>query len=151
MDNFAEGYALPVFAFTITIDGVEFSATEISGLDHEVEKIESRVGNDPVFRKRQQAGITKWPNLVVKHALYEGDGRFNEKWEQLLNKDYYTDLDSRFEVLVELWNERLEVVQSWTFTNCIVVKLGGTALKADGNELYFETLEIAHEGIVVAQ
>lgn len=150
MDNFAEGYAIPVFAYTVTIDGVEFSATEISGLDHEVEKIESRVGNDPTFRKRVQSGLTKWPNLTIKKGYYEGDERMMELFKRVFDKDYYTDLDSRFEVLVELWNERLEVVQSWTFTNCIPVKLGGTALKSDGNELYFETLELAHEGCVVS-
>jgi phage tail-like protein len=149
LDSFAVGYSVPVFYYTVTIDGVEFSVTEISGLDSETEVIESRFGNSPDFSKRKQAGLVKWPDLVIKKGFFAGDDRKINIFNQLFDKDYYTELDTRFEVLVELWDEHGQPVQTWTFINCIPKKLGGTSLKSDGNELYFESLEISHEGMKV--
>ena len=38
----------------------------------------------------------------------------------------------------------------WTLQNAWPTKITGTDLKADGNEVAVETLEIAHEGLTIA-
>ncbi len=36
---------------------------------------------------------------------------------------------------------------TWKATNCFPVKMEGPSLKATGNEVAIETLELAHEGL----
>jgi len=38
----------------------------------------------------------------------------------------------------------------WSLTNAGPTKITGTDLKSDGNEVAVETIEIAHEGLTVA-
>jgi phage tail-like protein len=38
----------------------------------------------------------------------------------------------------------------WTLTNAWPTKITGTDMKADGNEVAVETIELAHEGLVIA-
>ena len=38
---------------------------------------------------------------------------------------------------------------SWTLVNAFPVKITVTDMKSDGNEVAVETLEIAHEGLVI--
>lgn len=141
MDSFINQFKAVNFFYRVTIDGVEFSASEVSGLDHEVEKIEYRGGDDPIFAKKVQLGLKKNIELEVKKGFTDGDDRFIELWERVNDKDFYMDEDSRFNILVELMDEHENTIQAWNLTEVIPVKFGGTALKADANEVYIESMK----------
>jgi phage tail-like protein len=48
-----------------------------------------------------------------------------------------------------LLNESHEPVVVWKIKNAWPVKVQSTDLKADGNEVAIESIEIAHEGLVI--
>jgi phage tail-like protein len=52
-------------------------------------------------------------------------------------------------VTVSLLNELHEPVMVWKIVDAWPAKVTGTDLKADGNEIAIETVELAHEGITI--
>jgi phage tail-like protein len=56
----------------------------------------------------------------------------------------------RVTVVVSLLDETGAPTMVWTLANAFAAKIGSTDLKADGNEVAIESLEIAHEGITIA-
>jgi phage tail-like protein len=48
-----------------------------------------------------------------------------------------------------LLNEKHEPVMSWKVSRAFPVKVEGPQLKAMGNEVAIESIEIAHEGLAV--
>jgi len=149
MADFPGQWPIPKFHFRVTIDGAQISFQEVSGLDQEVEPIEYRHGDSESFIKMKQAGLVKTTNLVCKKGVFSTDDRISEIFKKVYEKEYYTKEDGRMEILVELLDELGETVMSWSFVNAIPVKLTGTDLKSDGNEVAIESIEFVHEGITV--
>ena len=55
----------------------------------------------------------------------------------------------RRDLTVSLLNENHEPVIVWKVKNAWPVKLQSADLKSDANEVAIETLELAHEGLVI--
>jgi phage tail-like protein len=53
----------------------------------------------------------------------------------------------RRDITISLLNENHTPVFVWKIKNAFPTKVQATDLKADGNEVAIETLELAHEGI----
>ena len=53
----------------------------------------------------------------------------------------------RRDLIISLLNEEHDPVMNWKIKNAFPLKVQATDLKADGNEIAIETLELAHEGI----
>ena len=51
--------------------------------------------------------------------------------------------------LLAITNEKHEPVMVWKAHNAFPVKVEGPALKASGNEVAIESIELAHEGLEV--
>jgi phage tail-like protein len=136
------------FHFRVTVDGEQISFSEVSGLDMETEVVEYRHGDDEFFGKMKSAGLRKVSNITLKKGVFEGDDRIGAIFNRLNDKDYYTQYDSRFEMLIELLSETGDTVYVWNVTNAFPSKFSGTDLKSDGNEVAMETLEIAAEDIL---
>lgn len=136
------------FHFRVTVDGEQISFSEVSGLDAETEIVEYRAGDDEFFGKMKSAGLRKVSNITLKKGIYSGDDRLGATFNRLNDKDYYTQYDSRFEMLIELMSEAGDTEMVWNVTNAFPSKLSGTDLKSDGNEVAMETLEIAAEDIL---
>jgi phage tail-like protein len=58
---------------------------------------------------------------------------------------------NRRAITIKLLDEGGNPVMAWTLTNALPTKVTGTDLKADGNLVAVETIEIAHEGITVSK
>ena len=52
-------------------------------------------------------------------------------------------------VTISLLDEEGKATMVWKLANAWPTKISGTDLKADGNEVAVETLEIAHEGLTI--
>nr|MBP8042050.1 phage tail protein [Bacteroidales bacterium] len=74
----------------------------------------------------------------------QGDNEFFDWW----NTHQLNTIERR-DVIISLLNEKHEPVITWRVRNAFPVKVDGGSLKATGNEVSIETLEIAHEGITV--
>ena len=56
----------------------------------------------------------------------------------------------RVPVTISLLDEAGKPTMVWTLANAWPTKITGTDLKAEGNEVAIETIEIVHEGLTIA-
>jgi phage tail-like protein len=56
----------------------------------------------------------------------------------------------RVPVTISLLDEAGAATMVWTLTNAWPTKITGTDLKSEGNEVAIESIEIAHEGLTIA-
>ena len=140
-------YPMPKFHFSVEWqDGTKIGFTEVSGLTSESEVIEYRAGNSPEFHKIKQPGLAKLTNLTLKRGTFQGNIEFSD-WMGTISMNTVT----RRNVTVKLLNEKHEPVITWKLKNAWPLKVQSTDLKADGNEVAIETMELAHEGIEISK
>lgn len=137
-------YPLPKFHFQVDWGGARLSFTEVSGLDVETEVIEYRDGAMPDYAKMKIPGMQKYGNVTLKRGIFAGDNEFFDWWNTVA-----LNTVERRDVTISLLNEAHEPVMVWKVRNAWPAKVAGTDLKADGNEIAIETVELAHDGLVV--
>jgi phage tail-like protein len=137
-------YPLPKFHFQVQWAGTRIGFTEISGLDVETEVIEYRDGASPTFSKAKMPGMQKYPNVTMKRGVFKSDNEYFAWWNSVS-----LNTVERRDVIVSLLNEAHEPVMVWKIRNAWPTKIGSTDLKADGNEIAIESIELAHDGLTL--
>lgn len=137
-------YPLPKFHFQVQWGGERVGFTEVTGLDMQIEPIEYREGSSPEYSKIKMPGMPKFSNITLKRGSMNGDSDFY-KW---INTTSLNTVERR-DIVISLLNETHEPVISWKAKNAFAIKVQASDLKADGNEVAIETLELAHEGLNV--
>ena len=137
-------YPLPVFHFKVEWGGQNVGFSEASGLTQEVQLIEYRDGNSPDYSTIKMPGLHKYNNITLKRGIAKGDNDFF-KW---LNTVKLNTIERR-NLTISLLNEEHEAVMVWKAVNAFPVKVEGPGLKASGNEVAIESIEIAHEGLTL--
>ncbi|QNF34708.1 phage tail protein [Adhaeribacter swui] len=137
-------YPLPVFHFRVEWGGTKIGFSEVSGLTQEVQLIEYREGSSPDYSTIKMPGLHKYNNITLKRGIAKGDNEFFT-W---LNTVQLNTVERR-NLTINLLNENHEPVMSWKARNCWPVKVEGPGLKANGNEVAIESIEIAHEGLTL--
>lgn len=150
MADFEDQWPVAKFHFRVTIDGEQMSFSEVSGLEVNTDVIEYRHGDSEVFSTIKTAGIVKTSNLVLKKGVFADDDRMLELFQQIYEKDFYGEEDSRMDILVELLDETGETVMAWNIIRAFPIKFSGTDLKSDANEIAIESVEFAYENIEVS-
>ncbi|MDX8031387.1 phage tail protein [Lentzea sp. BCCO 10_0856] len=121
---------------------------ECTGLDVEMEVGEYAEGgrNDAVV---QRAGRAKYSRLVLKRGmLHSPAGRVEpELWRWFADTVAGVRPIRRYDVLVEVLDERRETVASWKALRALTAKLVGPQLNARTGEVAMEELQLAHEGL----
>lgn len=137
-------YPLPAFHFTVEWGGTRVGFTEVSGLTQENQAIEYRDGSFLEYSAIKMPGLRKFNNITLKRGIVGADNDFfNWLSTVKLNKVERRDL------VISLLNEEHQPVMVWKVQNAFPVKVEGPALKATGNEVAIESIEIAHEGLEV--
>lgn len=137
-------YPLPVFHFKVEWGGQNVGFSEASGLTQEVQLIEYRDGNSPDYSTVKMPGLHKYNNITLKRGIMKGDNDFF-KW---LNTVKLNTIERR-NLTISLLNEEHEAVMVWKAVNAFPVKVEGPGLKASGNEVAIESIELAHEGLTL--
>lgn len=137
-------YPLPKFHFQIEWGGASIGFTEVSGLDVQTDPIEYRDGASPEYTKIKMPGMQKYSNITLKRGTFQGDNDFFVWWNTVA-----LNTIERRNVTISLLNESHEPVVVWKVKNAWPIKVQSTDLKADGNEVAIETIELAHEGLVI--
>ena len=146
----ADKWPIAKFHFRATIDGNAISFQEVSGLDQETQVIEYRHGDSDEFHMSKRAGLMKFTNVIFKKGVFQDDGRLLELFNKVYqDKAYYGKADTRMDILVELLDEAGDTMMHWNIVKAFPIKLQGTTMKSDSNEVAIETIEFAHEGITV--
>ncbi|HSI75118.1 phage tail protein [Lunatibacter salilacus] len=137
-------YPLPKFHFQVEWGGANLGFSEVSGLDVETEVIEYRDGSSPEYVKTKMPGMQKFSNITLKRGTFQGDNEFYVWWNSVA-----LNTIERRDVTISLLNENHEPVIIWKVKNAWPTKVQSTDLKADGNEVAIESVELVHEGLVI--
>ncbi len=137
-------WPLPKFHFQVKWDDAEMAFQEVSGLDAESEALEYRAGNNPVFSKIKMPGMLKYSNITMKKGVFVKDNAIWD-WFALIKMNTIT----RKALTISLLDEAQAPTMVWKVQNAFPIKVTGTDLKAEGNEVAVESVEIAHEGFVI--
>lgn len=137
-------YPIPKFHFSVQWGGTKIGFTEISGLEVSTDAIEYREGSSPEFHKIKMPGLQKFSNITMKRGIFQGDNDFYNWWNTISMNTV-----GRRDLIISLLNETHQPVVVWKVKNAFPVKMQSTDLKADGNEVAIETLEVAHEGLTI--
>lgn len=138
-------WPIPKFNFQVKWDSAVMSFSEISGLDVEAQPIEYRNGDSPVFSAIKMPGLKKYGNVTMKKGVFKSDNKFWDWFNQIKMNTI-----KRVPVTISLLDEAGAPTMVWTLTNAWPTKVTGTDLKSDGNEAAIESIEIAHEGLTIA-
>ena len=138
-------YPLPKFHFRVEWGGSKIGFTEVTGLDSQVEPIEYREGSSPEYSKIKMPGLHKFSNITLKRGTFSNDKEFYN-WINTISLNTV----ERRDVTISLLNESHEPVMTWQVRNAFPVKVQASDMKSDGNEVAIETLELAHEGLKLA-
>ncbi len=138
-------WPLPKFYFQVKLGDTEVAFQEVSGLDIEAQVIEYRNGNSKEFSTIKMPGIKKVGNVTLKKGVFVKDNAFWDWFNQIKMNTI-----ERKTVVISLLDEQGKPTMVWTLNNAWPTKITGTDLKSDGNEVAVETIEVAHEGLTIA-
>ena len=150
-DNFK--YPLPKFHFEVNWGGTRMGFTEVTGLEFETQVIEYREGNSPVLSPHAQPGLKKLTHVTLKRGTVLEDFEFFKLWRETSKFQESNKIKKVFrrDVTIKLLNEEHQPIISWTLLNAWPTKIQSTDLKADGNEVAIETMELVHEGLSIVE
>ncbi|MCA1758296.1 MAG: phage tail protein [Mariniphaga sp.] len=140
----ATAYPLVKFHFQVEWSGTKIGFTEVSGLDLESEVVEYRDGASPEYSKIKMPGMQKFSNITLKRGTFATDNEFYNWWNTVK-----LNTIERRDITISLLNEEHEPVITWKVKNAWPAKVQSTDLKADGNEVAIESMEIVHEGLTI--
>lgn len=140
-------WPLPKFYFTVKLGSQDntVSFQEISGLETETQAIEYRHGDSKQFSTIKMPGIAKHGNVTLKKGVFVKDNNFF-KWYDAIKMNTI----KRETVVIQLLDEKGAPTMTWTLTNAWPTKISSPDLKSDANEVAVESMELAHEGVVIA-
>ena len=137
-------YPLPKFHFLVEWGAQRVAFSEVTGLEREIETIEYRDGASPEFSTLKMPGLQKFSNITLKRGVFSGDNSYFD-W---MNTVKMNTIERR-DITISLLNEEHEPIMVWKVKNAWPSKIQSTDLKADGNEVAIETMELVHEGLVI--
>lgn len=107
--------------------------------------IEYRDGTDPEFTKLKMPGMNKYGAITLKRGVVKSDNQFFA-WLNATKMN----VPERRDITISLMNEEHAPVMVWKFKKAWASKVDGPSLKADGNEVAIESIELQHEGLVIS-
>jgi phage tail-like protein len=138
-------YPLPVFHFSVSWGGDNIGFSEVSGLSQEITPIEYRDGlMSATTLPLKRPGLKKSGNISLKKGLVKGNNDLF-KW---FNNDGKPNVERR-DLTITLLNDEGDPVFIWSVTQAWPIKCDGPSLKAMGNDIAIESVDLAHEGITL--
>ena len=136
-------YPIPSFHYKVSYNGLDVGFSDVSGLTQELQPIEYRDGLFPgttVSLKRP--GLKKVNNITLKRGIVQSNNDlFN--W---FNNNGSPNVERR-DVTITLLNDEGNPVMVWVALQAWPIKCEGPGLKATGNEIAIESVELCHEGL----
>lgn len=138
------------YKFTVSISGFTRAGFKsVDGLSKEVNVIEYREGGDP-STMRKIPGQAQFENLTLTRGM-SSDDDFNVWMNQVfdIQKGYNQapNDDFRRTVIIKMWQKDGTLAKQWEARYCWPAKIEVDALEGDGDDVLYETIELAHEGL----
>jgi phage tail-like protein len=126
------------FNFRVEIDGITRAGFhEVTGLESTVDVVEYREGG--ALSPMKLPGMTKHANLVLKWGVT--DDTQLQDWHQSVSNGTVQRKNGSIVLLDASGAEQ----RRWTFLNGWPTKWTGSNFTAEGNAVWFESVEIAYE------
>ena len=140
-------WPLPKFYFSVDIPGLgeNIPFQEVAGLSTEAQPIEYRAGDDRAFSAIRMPGIQKAGNVTLKKGIFAKDDRFFD-WHKRITMNVI----QRASVTIRLLDEGGNPTMTWTLANAWPTRMTGAELRSEANEVAIESIELAHEGLTIA-
>lgn len=135
----------PQVYFEVKWGSAVLSFAEVSGLDQEAQRIDDRPGNQPAFAVIKMPGIKKVGNVTLKHGVFKSDSKIFDWYNKIKMNSV-----KRTPMTITMLDDTGSPTMVWTLVNAWPTKITGTDMKAEGNEVAVESIEITHEGLTVA-
>lgn len=136
------------FNYVLDIDGVESGGfSECTGLQMEIKTFDYKEGgrNGATLKFPEHASFG---NVTLKRGVTKSNDLLN--WMLDASTEFFQRGNGNgIKFIIALRNERGEYVKQWNLIRAFPVKWTGPDLKASGGEIAVESLEIAHEGILL--
>jgi len=130
------------FNFQLEIDGITRAGfAECTGLNAEANVIEYREGNESLTTRKLH-GLIKYGNVTLKWGVSQDPELFN--WFKTVMDG---DIDRKQTMSIVLLDEQRNESVRWNIRNAWPSKYVVPDLKANANEIAFETIELCHEGV----
>jgi len=137
-------WPLVKFQFSVKIGDADLVFQEVTGISSETQVIEYRGGNSPAYSTVKMPGIKKYSNVTMKKGIFKGDKALWDKYNLIKMNTIKREV-----VVINLLDESNAPVMTWNLQNAFPVKMTVTDMKADANEIAVESMELAHEGLVI--
>jgi phage tail-like protein len=144
-------WPIPKFHFKVTVGGEDIgSFQEVSGLKKTVEVIDYRGGDSLDFFVQKVPGLQKFDNITLKRGVFHEEKQFSEWMKEVKDNLSTHDLgEARKDLVIELLDSSQTAVMTWTVIRSFPVSVTYPDLNSTANEIAVESIELAHEGIVV--
>ena len=137
---------LPKFFFSVRLgDDKNVTFQEVTGLQAESKAIEYRHGNSPNFSPVKMPGLSSVGHVTMKKGVVAKGTQLFEWCLDVKKGESFT----RCVVEISLLDEDGRPQMTWTLNNAWPTQVTGTDLKADGNEITVESIDIAFETLEV--
>lgn len=139
-------WPLPKFYFSVAISGVgQFPCQEVTGLGAETQAIEYRTGNSTTFSTIKMPGLVKTGNVTVIKGRLATNTPLWSWFEQIKMNTI-----KRQTVTITLRDDDANPTMVWQLMNAWPSKVVVNDGESDGNEVAFELIEFAHDGMTIA-
>ncbi|MEE8056658.1 MAG: phage tail protein [Pseudomonadales bacterium] len=133
------------FRFRLEIDGIaQAGFSEVTIGSSSSDPIEYREG-DEITTVRKLNGLNKYENITLKSGVT--DSTELTEWHQLIVDDSIPLDDARRNVVIRMQNEGGEETVAFEVLKAWPCKYDPSDLKATGNEVAIDSLELCNEGI----
>jgi phage tail-like protein len=135
------------FNFLLMIDNVQAGGfSECSGLQTEVKTFDYKEGgrNNTTLKFPEHAS---YGNVTLKRGVTVSDELLN--WQLDAAAGRFKRTEEGIDFAIVLRDEAGDPVKQWNLIRAFPIKWTGPDLKAGGGEIAIESLEFAHEGILV--
>lgn len=133
------------YNFRVELDKTPVASfRECSGLSLTTDPVDYREGTDLPLSVRKLTGLRKYTNITLKRGYTDNQDLW--KWY----KNIINGVTDRRNGSVVLQDEQHNDVLRWEFENGWICKWEGPSMNATGNDVAVETIEICHEGVVLA-
>jgi phage tail-like protein len=137
-------YPHPAYHFRVDWGGNRIGVSEVSGLSIERAVTEHHDGSDPGLTARKMPGMVRFSNIVLRRGIIAGDNQFFE-W---FNTAQLNNVERR-DMSISLLDEQHQPRFVWRVKNAFPCRYSGPELRAQSSAAAFETLELAHDGLIV--
>ena len=138
-------YPATVFHYKVSWNNTDIGFSDVSGLTQEIQAIEYRdglmSGNTPSLRR---PGIRNVNNITLKRGIVAQ----NNDLFLWFNNNGAPNVERR-DISISLLNDEGDPLMVWNISQAFPVKCEGPGLKATGNDIAIESIELVHEGITV--